>query len=150
MQVGHVRLRRFAGVSNGGGPKSHVINGKDHGGTFEFTESERTFNRMRTPLGEMIGLSEALVVVRNNKARIPDISDSEDWPSDRGIRGIITGQAHMSLDKVTFVGFGANQSALALEPCGKCKVFQGGFHTFTSNLTFIQNGCVLSVTFECA
>jgi hypothetical protein len=142
IQVGHVRLRKIAGVSNGGGPKAHVINGKDHGGTVEFTDSLRSYNRMLTPLADMIGLSEALVVARSDKARVPDISDSEDWPSDRGVRGVITALAHTSLNQVTFVGFGRDQDAFALEPCAKCKILQGGFHTYTSNITFIQNGYV--------
>ena len=45
--------------------------------------------------------------------------------------------------QVRFVGYDASQPAVALEHCGKCKAHQGGFHTYTSNLTFANSGCEL-------
>ena len=144
VQVGWIQWHDFAGADNGGGPKAHKVNGKDHGGTFEITNAFDSRNRAETPSQNMTGIFNALVVARTTKGLIPDISEREQWPrSMAAVRGIITQrEGPLALDNVAFVGFGPEQAAYALETCGKCKADAGGFHTYTSNLTFVNEGCV--------
>lgn len=70
-----------------------------------------------------------------------------EWPEPRDRRGIITQSSPLgetrhsgmlSLNKIKFVNYGTDQPAFALEACAKCKVMQGGFHTYTSNISFAQ------------
>jgi hypothetical protein len=71
-----------------------------------------------------------------------------DWPSRRGVRGIITASAPasasrhtalMAVSNVTFVNFTGGQ-LYALEACAKCAVNEGGSTTVTSGLQFLQPG----------
>ena len=135
-----MRLHNVAVSDSGGGPKEHKINGKDHGGAIEFTNVEDARNRLRTPLRDMAGVSNALVIARSVEGRL---DGAIDWPSQRDVRGFITSRGTMSMDTVKFVGYGDGQEKLAFEPCGKCKDFEGGWHTYTANLTFSQEGCGL-------
>lgn len=85
------------------------------------------------------------------QGNIPGMPEAEQWQQSRGLRGVITQSSPlgeprhsgmMALNRVRFVGYNESQwGPVALEHCGKCKSKQGGFHTYTSNLTFINDGC---------
>ena len=101
------------------------------------------------------------------QGNVPGVPRAVEWQNKRGRRGIITqssplGESRhsgmLALDSVRFVGFDESAwGAVALEACGKCKTNQGGFHTYTSNLTFISEGCaahwlvagLLAVAWQC-
>ena len=109
-------------------------------------------DRTRTSSREFSGIFDALVVAKSAQGDLPGVPPDVEWPSERGRRGVITqssplGEARhsgmLTLDTVRFVGYGREQPAVALEHCAKCKTMQGGFHTYTSNLSFVNDGCVL-------
>lgn len=55
LQVGIVQFRNFTVADCGGGPKQHIVNGKDHGGHIEFAWVLDDRNRYNTELTAMAG-----------------------------------------------------------------------------------------------
>jgi hypothetical protein len=158
LQIGLVQWHNFAGADCGGGPNAHLVNGKDHGGIFEMTWVVDARSRTKTATRDMSGIFNALAVAKSAQGDLPGVADEIEWPSPRGRRGVITQSAPfgdpshsgmLAVDRMRFVGYGQDQPAVALEHCAKCKRDQGGFHTYTSNLTFVQSGCVTASRCGC-
>ena len=152
-QVGLLRFEDVVVADNGWGPRMHKVNGKDHGGNFELTWTIDHRKRDAVALADMPGLRNATLIARTG-AGSDDLSGTDPVDrtfSGRGIRGLITASMEMpdfrslmSAEGVAFYGYtggggnrGASNEFFALEPCGKCKSHQGGFHTHLKSLTFV-------------
>ncbi|EFJ47176.1 hypothetical protein VOLCADRAFT_92353 [Volvox carteri f. nagariensis] len=147
-QVGLVQLVNVITGDNGGGPKQHVVNGKDHGGDLELSWVVDDRSRVGLQITEMAGIVNATIYARTSVGKR---GNAGQWPSCRRVAGIITQSpvlgdskhsALMSLINVTFVDFkGWDDCTLfsMLEACGKCKTFQGGSTTFTANISIITS-----------
>ncbi|GIM05166.1 hypothetical protein Vretimale_9611 [Volvox reticuliferus] len=147
-QVGMVQLVNVVAGDNGGGPKQHVVNGKDHGGDVELSWVVDDRSRVGLNVTEMAGLVNATIYARTS---VGQHGSAGQWPSCRRVAGVITQSpvlgdskhsALMSLINVTFIDFkGYDGCTLfsAMEACGKCKTFQGGATTFTANMSFVTS-----------
>ncbi|GIL53442.1 hypothetical protein Vafri_9024 [Volvox africanus] len=147
-QVGMVQLVNVVAGDNGGGPKQHVVNGKDHGGDVELSWVIDDRSRVGLKVTDMAGLVNATIYARTS---VGQRGSAGQWPSCRRVAGVITQSpvlgdskhsALMSLINVTFVDFkGYDGCTLfsAMEACGKCKTFQGGSTTFTANMSFVTS-----------
>ncbi|KXZ54727.1 hypothetical protein GPECTOR_4g796 [Gonium pectorale] len=144
-QLGLVQWTNFVAGDNGGGPKAHIVNGKDHGGQLEMSWITDDRNRYDVALTEMASIANTTVYTRTSTG---NRGNAGAWPSGRRIAGIITQSpvlgdskhsALMSLVNVTFVDYTASSGMTALEHCGKCKTFQGGATTFTANISFVNS-----------
>ncbi|PNH07097.1 Fibrocystin-L [Tetrabaena socialis] len=146
--VGLVVFANITSADNGAGPKQHIVNGKDNGGSIEFSWIVDDRSRATTNLTSMAGLRNAVLVSRTVAGQL---GTAGQWPSGRKIAAFI-GQspplgnskhsALLSLINVTFVDWTGNQF-FALEACGKCKTFQGGATTFMAGLSFVQSNTTL-------
>ncbi|GFR40478.1 hypothetical protein Agub_g1045 [Astrephomene gubernaculifera] len=145
-QMGLVQLVDVVMGDNGGGPRSHIISGKDNGANWEISWVTDDRDRYDVALTQMAGLFNATLYARTTTGMH---GTAGQWPSDRRITGIIAQSpvlgdskhsALMTVANVTFVDYTPSTGAniYALEHCGKCKAFQGGATCFTSNLTFVS------------
>ncbi|QDZ24800.1 fibrocystin-L [Chloropicon primus] len=143
--VGRVQFHGFKVADNGAGPNAHVVNGKDHGGGVEFTWNQDHRKGPETPLSEMAGLHDSLVVAKSSEGFV---GTAGYWPSSRGIRGLITqspkpitSTAILAVSNVTFYGFtDSDPQFFALEACGKCKDRQGAASTYFEKISMKGTG----------
>ncbi|KAG2496270.1 hypothetical protein HYH03_005503 [Edaphochlamys debaryana] len=147
-QCGLVQWTNMVLGDNGGGPRAHIVNGKDHGGDAEMSWVVDDRNRFFVETDQMAGITNMTIYARTSTG---NVGTAGQWPSGRRVAGIITQSpvlgdpkhsALMAITNVTFVDFSATAPLVgpeysALEACGKCKTFQGGATTFTSGLKFI-------------
>ena len=136
--VGHLRFENFKVADNGAGPNAPKVNGKDHGGGIEMTWIS-DIRGSDTHIDDMPGIHGALIVAKSDEGFV---GSAGYWPSDRGIRGIISQSpkpiqfnSMMAIANVTFWGFNGGQF-IALEACGKCKQLQGAVQTYVKGIQF--------------
>eukprot|EP00899_Mesostigma_viride_P025002 jgi/Mesvir1/5687/Mv15702-RA.1 len=125
-QTSGIHFHNFRLADNGGGPEesASVVNGKDHGGGLEFAwilGNRRFPNRV----------TSSIIVGRRN---------SDPWLSPRGVRGLLTQSVSSGLEinGLTLMNFNDPQ-LFAIEPCAKCKEFQGGFTTTFRNVRYVSS-----------
>ncbi|GAX81123.1 hypothetical protein CEUSTIGMA_g8557.t1 [Chlamydomonas eustigma] len=140
-QVGLVQFVNMTLADNGGGPLSHIVNGKDNGAGFEMTWIVDDRSRINTSLTSMAGLQNTIIISRTLQGQV---GTAGQWPSGRRITGVINQSppegsdrhtALSSMINITFVNYTGGQY-LALEACGKCKIYQGGATTHTAGIAF--------------
>ena len=138
-KVANVWFEHFKVADNGAGPNQHKVNGKDHGGGIEMTWLLEYRNGLKTPVADMPGVKNALIVARSSQGQV---GTAAYWPSNRGIKGLITqtpnhisSRAFLGVSNVTFWNFNGGQF-YALEACGKCKKGQGASTTFFEGIKF--------------